>query len=88
MISGEWRYYRAVPRPDTLQKQLFHADAQRLIDDYKAELKRDDIRPQSQMGAMFEILAELTDDDGAMSELDDLRYLGLFADDDFTESDD
>jgi hypothetical protein len=72
----EWFYYRAHPFPDVLEQQVDREKAEKLI-----QRRRDDIapyvdqRPQSGRGKLFEMIADLTDDDGAIAEMDDLGDL-------------
>lgn len=77
-IVSEWCYYRAHPFQDVIEQQLDRQEAQDLI-----QQRREEIapyvhqRPQSGRGKLFELLADLADDDGASAEMDDL---GDFAD--------
>lgn len=77
-FTAEWFWYRSNPFPDLLEKQLSREDAEALIQE-----RLDEILPylddglQSGRGKLFELLADLTDDDGAIAEMDDL---GDFAD--------
>ena len=72
----EWFYYRANPFPEVLEQQLDREEAQKLIRE-----RRDDIAPyvgqrsQSGRGRLFEMIADLTDDDGAIAEMEDLDGL-------------
>lgn len=75
-LVDEWFYYRANPFPDVIAQELTRDDARALI-----QQRREDIapyvnrRPQSGRGKLFEMIADLTDDDGAISEMEDLDGL-------------
>lgn len=72
-ITKHWNWYRANSFPDTLKQQINLEEAQELL-----EQRRTEIAPylsedtQTSRGRLFEILADLTDEDGAYTELEDL----------------
>lgn len=74
---NEWFWHRSNPFPELLEKQLSHDEAETLIQE-----RLDDVLPyvdgesQSGRGKLFELLADLTDEDGAIAELEDLAGLG------------
>ena len=71
--TEEWAFYRAHPFPETLEKRLGTEDVDELL-----QTRQEEIAPyaatatQSARGKLFEMLAELTDDDGAIAEMDDM----------------
>ncbi|MBN1315800.1 MAG: hypothetical protein JXA42_10040 [Anaerolineales bacterium] len=78
-ITDEWFWYRSHPFSDTVEKtiskdKVIEAIQQRLenISAYVGE----DL--QSSRGKFFEMLADLTDEDGALADLQDFDDLGLF----------
>jgi hypothetical protein len=83
-LVREWFWYPANPFPETMQQQVSRQDARALL-----EQRRQWItpfvteEPQSERGRLFEMLADLTDDDGALAELEDLGDLADGLLDDF-----
>lgn len=82
IIQEEWFYYRSHPVPDKMKQQISADEVQSLISERRREIAQDKQDGQSSMGALFELIADLTDDDGALAELDDLRSLGFLLNDD------
>jgi hypothetical protein len=82
-IVAEWYWYEAYPNQKTDSQRLTKEEVEQLI-----QQRLDEIDPepnqatQSRRGLLFEMLAELTDEDGAYTELEDL---GDFLDDFFDE---
>lgn len=72
-ITDHWYWYTATLFSDTLQQHLALPEAQALLEQRQAEIEPH-ITDQTQTpyGALFELLADLTDEDGALSELEDL----------------
>ena len=75
-ITAEWFWYRGNPLPENLQQDISREEAvervrERLasISPYAAD------QSQSRRGKLFEILADLTDEDGAYTEMQDLDDL-------------
>lgn len=74
--TEEWACYRTNPFPKTMEQRLTREEAEELL-----EARRIDIAlyitvaTQTKRGRFFEMLAELTDDDGAISEMEDLGEL-------------
>ena len=72
-ITNHWNWYRANLFPDTLRQQMSLEEAQEML-----EQRREEISPylsedtQTSRGRLFELLADLTDEDGAYTELEDL----------------
>jgi hypothetical protein len=75
-ITDEWYWYQATPYLDLLRKKLEKGEAQELI-----EQRLEEIKPyisedtQTNRGKLFEVLADLTDEDGALAEMQDLKHL-------------
>lgn len=82
-IVDTWSWYEAHERvPSTT---LTKAEVQRLIAERQAEIgPAIGESKQSKRAQFFEMLADLTDEDGALAEIEDLEYLGF----DFDEDDD
>ena len=75
-FTDEWSFFRANPFPETLEQRVNKDDAQELL-----RARQDEIAPyatqdtQTGRGRLFEMLAEFTDDDAAIAEMDDLGDL-------------
>lgn len=83
-LLDEWFFHSSTPNKETIQKNISHDKARALLQERRSEISGDAASSeQSQMGALFEVLADLTDEDGALSELQDLGWM-LF--DDFTNT--
>jgi hypothetical protein len=82
-FTEEWSFHESYPSTKSLGQQLSHKEAKRLIQERKSEVEHEaqEQSPQSAMGALFEILADITDEDGALSELEDLGSLVFLLDD-------
>ena len=81
-IADEWFWNQDDSYPASLLQSLTLDEVKALIQERKAEIApyaQDDT--QSKRGELFEMLADLTDEDGAWAELDDLE--GLFDDDEW-----
>ncbi|MFC1878922.1 DUF2958 domain-containing protein [Chloroflexota bacterium] len=72
-LTDEWFWYQANTYPDMLKDQVDKEEAKQWI-----QQRQESIQPytgegtQSEYGQLFELLADLTDDDGALTELQDL----------------
>jgi hypothetical protein len=79
-ITQEWYWYRANAHPSGMKQVLEKEDAQERL-----QQRLEDIAPyiqdvqQSQRARLYEMLADLTDEDGAIAEMEDLPD-GLFDD--------
>ncbi len=75
-IKNEWFWYPTDLEPKKLEQVLPKAEfadlLQNRLDSLQAYMQ---VATQSQAGALFEILADLTDEDGAVAELEDLEFL-------------
>lgn len=75
-ITDEWYWYQSTPYPDLIRNKVEKEEAQELL-----EQRMEEIKPyiseatQTDRGKLFELLADLTDEDGALAELEDLDYL-------------
>lgn len=75
-FTEEWSFYRANPFPQTLEQHMSREEAEELL-----RTRREEITPyasqgkQTGRGRLFEMIADLTDDDGALSEMEDLGDL-------------
>ena len=75
-FTDEWYWYQSNFHPNLLQERLSNEEAQELI-----QQRLEDIRPeitetiQSDRGRLFELLADLTDEDGAWAEIQDIENL-------------
>ena len=78
-IHEEWFWYQASPNPDLLRQRIEKEKAKEILEQRLA-----DIRPhlgketQTERGRMFELLADLTDEDGALAEMEDLENISHF----------
>ncbi len=73
-ITDEWYWYRGHSRGDIEQQKIASEDAIKLLAERRAEVRAyaEKGNEQSERGKLFDIIADLTDDDAAESELDDL----------------
>jgi len=75
-IDKEWFWYQTDWKPEkdkeVISKAEFAEILQKRMDEIGSLIQFD---TQSQLGEMFEILADLTDEDGALAEMEDLEIL-------------
>src|SRR5690606_30008053 len=65
-ITDHWYWYTATLFPDTLQKSITLSEAHALLKQRQAEIEPyTSDQTQTPHGALFELLADLTDEDGA-----------------------
>lgn len=75
-LADEWFFYRADPFPEVMRQVLPKADLGKLL-----QARREEIAPyvgqtrQSRRGQLFEMLADMADEDAAYSEMADLGAL-------------
>jgi hypothetical protein len=75
-LTEEWRWYETQQWRHTKPPQIPTEDAVALIQQRRDEIVTHVTPPQqSQRAQLFEILADLTDEDGAYTELEDLDWL-------------
>jgi hypothetical protein len=83
-ITDTWRYYSTTATKKTLEQRLTATEAQWRLNQRQREIEAErstDNEAPSQRAILFALLADLTDEDGAMSELDDLGdFSDLFDD--------
>lgn len=76
-ITNEWFWYQTNPYPELLKTRIDKKEAEELL-----QQRREAILPevgrsrQTARGRVFELLADLTDEDGALAEMEDLDSLG------------
>ena len=72
-FTNEWRWYETPFSSKSCQDEMDKEKALQQILDRRDEILRyAENETQSEEGYLFEMLAELTDDDGAISSFDDL----------------
>lgn len=72
--TDQWFWYRAHNFPDTMKQRVSKAETRRRIDESHERVSgsaKDAPEPSSH-AALFALIADLTDEDGALAELDDL----------------
>jgi hypothetical protein len=75
-ISDEWFWYQSSPTPQLLEKKMDKDEVKEKLSE-----RQDFISPylsqnsQSSRGHLFETLADMTDEDGAMAEMEELESL-------------
>jgi hypothetical protein len=75
-ITNEWFWYQAEPYPDLLKSKLSKEEVTEKLKQRLEEIQPDiGNSQQSGHGKMFEILADLTDEDGAKAEMEDMESL-------------
>jgi len=75
-IIDEWFWYQVNPIPDTLRKKLEKEEAKEIISQHREEIWSDvRLDTQTERGRLFEFLADLTDEDGALAEFEDIEHL-------------
>ena len=75
-LVDEWFWYQNNPLPEKLQQDISREEAIEKVQERSAELRRYAKQPpQTKQGRLFEMLADLTDEDGAYSEMQDLGDL-------------
>ena len=77
-FTDEWHWYQTYVNSESCKGEISKSDAVKQIEE-----RKDEILPyaeksiQSEAGYLFETIADLTDDDGAIAEFDDLLgFLG------------
>ena len=72
----EWRWYEAYPNEERDNQVLDKAEVQKVLQERVQEIKpQAESNIQSKRGELFEILADLTDDDGTIAEIDEIANL-------------
>ena len=77
-FTNEWRWYETPFSSKSCQDEVDKEEAlQQILDRRDEILQYDENETQSEEGYLFEMLVELTDDDGAISSFDDMYgFLG------------
>jgi hypothetical protein len=77
-FMDEWHWYQTYANSESCKGEISKDDAVKQVEARKNEiLPYAEKATQSEAGHLFEILADLTDDDGAITEFDDLLgFLG------------
>lgn len=72
--TNQWFWYRANSFPETLRKTVSKVETRRQIEARLAEVSRyaQEAPEPSSHAALFALIADLTDEDGALAELDDM----------------
>ncbi len=72
-ITDEWFWYQTNLFPDLFRQRLTQEEAEELLKQRREKIGPQ-VRPDTQtnFGRMFEILADLTDEDGALAEMEDI----------------
>ncbi len=79
-VDKEWSWYESTPSLEGDQEALSPDEALAIITERQAEIAPEIGRQaQSSRGRLYEMLADLTDEDGALTELEDLG--DVFGDD-------
>jgi hypothetical protein len=82
-LTEEWCYFRSAARTSLKEKTVPREEAQQTIEQRRLNVLHwaAQEKPQSKRGRLFEMIADLTDEDGAYSELQDLEDAGIDPDD-------
>jgi hypothetical protein len=78
-ITGDWFWYQANFYPGMTEDQIDKKEATEMI-----QRRRQDIAPylnegaQTEYGQIFEMLADLTDEDGALAEIEDMGDIAVW----------
>lgn len=75
-LVDEWFYYMGNPLPEDLQQDITREQAKARIQERQTDIRASAQQDtQTKRGQFFEALADMTDDDGALAELEDLGDL-------------
>jgi len=75
-LINEWFWYQATADTDLLREQIPIEEAQETLQGHWDKIKpRIRLDTQTERGFLFEMLANLTDDDGAQAEIQNLEHL-------------
>jgi len=73
-IHEEWFWYQASANPDLLNQRIEKDKAKEILEERRADIRHHlGEETQSERGILFEILADLTDEDGALAEMEDIE---------------
>jgi len=72
-VTEEWFWYQNDYRPSLLEQRIEKEEALELLKRRSESIQSDiDLETQTERGRLFEFLADLTDDDAALAEVNDL----------------
>lgn len=75
-LTNEWFWYQATTHPNLLSQQIPKEEAGEKIAQHRELIwPHVSLDTQTDQGVLFETLADLTDDDGALAEMEDLDGL-------------
>ena len=78
-FTDDWFWYQANPYPKTVRQKIKKDEAEELIMRRREVITPDvETDTQTERGKLFELVADLTDEDGALAELEDLEAVGYF----------
>jgi len=78
-LTDEWFWYQANADPGILKDQIEKEEAKEMINQrLESILAYSQTDVQSERGKLFEIFADLTDDDSAIAEIEDLESLNIW----------
>jgi hypothetical protein len=78
-IADEWFWYQANPYPDLLKQQITKEEAKELLKSRQESISQYiSSETQTERGRFYELLADLTDEDGALAEMEDLDEVGAW----------
>jgi hypothetical protein len=81
-LTTEWRYYETQQLLHTMPQKIAPEDVQVIVQERLEEIAPYVTpEPQSKRAPLYELLAGLTDEDGALTELEDMEDMGYFDDD-------
>jgi hypothetical protein len=82
-LHEEWFWYQASANPDLLNQRIEKEKAKKILEQRLADIGHHlGEVTQSERGRLFELLADLTDEDGALAEMEDLENISRFLFDD------
>lgn len=75
-FTDEWHFYRSSHMPKTNEASLILDEFMAMLSERQSEVAADmSQHGQSKRGKLFEQIADLTDDDGAIAEFEDFEHL-------------
>jgi hypothetical protein len=78
-LTNEWFWYQSNPDPNLIKTRLDKKEVEEMIQKHRDEvLSQASQSRQSMRGKLFEILADLTDEDGAKAEMEDVESLHMW----------
>ena len=75
-LTDEWRWYEAYPNEERDEKQMDKAEVEKAIQERLEEItSHAEKNVQTNRGKFFEALADMTDEDGTLAEIDEIEHL-------------